>query len=919
MNDSSGRGMKIKSLGVRLALIGLLLLMSSLSSYAAPVPPDTGGFAVVKLPPEALMLPADFAPALSILSNPKMDSDLAALAAASSVAKSKALDLAQSQGFRLAGERVQVKITTHPQGVQAVTQAVAAVGGEVTGSANADTWLQAWIPVGALDAVAAGDDVYYISRPAEVALMATTEGLAVINGPAWQSAGFRGAGVKVAVIDGGFKGYPSLLGTDLPSSVVVKNFVDGESDAQVNGASEHGTACAEIVHDIAPDAALFLAKVNTDIDLQEAVTWLKDTQHVNIISTSLGWYNLTPGDGTGFFANLVQSARSAGIFWTTAAGNDREAHWGGAFSDPNSNGYHNFSGNQEVNFFGPGDGNAYLIPAGYPIRAFLRWDDWSTVNQNYDLLLMRWNGSAWQIIAQGNNPQNGGAGQTPTEFAAAITSGANTPYGFAVKRINSNRNVNLEIFAPKVARLDKIVPERSLANLADAPAAMTVAALDVNAPYPQESYSSEGPTNGPGGTAAGGAVKPEISGFANVSTVSYPDPAHKFNGTSAATPHVAGAAALVKNAYPAYTPAQIQSFLQGRAIDMGAPGKDTLFGYGRLNLGAPPVSSRKKAYLPVVQKPIPAPAAPVLNPINNADGDGNYAVIWNAVAGATSYTLQEDTNAGFTGPTTQYSGAGTSWNATGKAAGTFYYRVRAANASGAGGWSNTVLAVVQPPAGNGINGRVTFKGAAAAGIGLQLRFYDGSSWSTAATTTTDSSGRYRFTGAASLGAGQKYYVRFGPNSTNSAYLSGWWAPQITAYTGGATTPGGDFDIANVALQSPANNASVHLPAAFAWQTRGIATDTYRLELFDLDTGDGWTTSDLGNVGSVNLTGLPPGAVFDQMYGWDVLVFNGPDSYGVSYYYRRVTFLSGLMSAPAAFQERPMREGPAERILPSTQP
>ena len=132
---------------------------------------------------------------------------------------------------------------------------------------------------------------------------------------------------------------------------------------------------------------------------------------------------------------------------------------------------------------------------------------------------------------------------------------------------------------------------RSLANLADAPAAMTVAALDVDAPYPQESYSSEGPTNGPGGTASGGAIKPDIAAFANVSTVSYPDPAEKFNGTSSATPHVAGAAALVKGANPAYTPAQIQDFLQGRAVDMGSPGKDTIYGFGRLNLGTPPVQA----------------------------------------------------------------------------------------------------------------------------------------------------------------------------------------------------------------------------------------------------------------------------------------------------------------------------------------
>jgi len=699
MSHHRSRNAKSGLSAIRLALVFFLLLLSAFTGYAAPPPADDAGFTVVALPASALAMPVDLAQALSAASNPKMDSDLAALASAGSASSGDALTQAQSSGLRFLGDRVQVKITTHPEGVQAVTEAVVAAGGEVTGRANGDTWLQAWVPVPALDTIAAEADVYYISRPAEAFTMATTEGLAVINGPAWHAAGLRGAGVKVAIIDGGFQGYPGLRGTELPATVTAKNFVDGETDTQVNGTTVHGTACAEIVHDIAPDAALYLVKVGTDIDLQQAVDWLK-TQGVNIISTSLGWYNLTPGDGTGFFANLVQSARTAGIFWTTAASNDREAHWGGAYSDLNGNNTHNFAGTQEINFFGPGTGTAYNIPSGYPIRVFLRWDDWSAVNQNYSLSIVKWNGSSWTIVATGNNPQNGGAGQSPTEFAAYTTSGSAAPYGFIVQRVSSSRNVNMEIFAPKVARLDELVTARSLANLADAPAAMTVAALDVNAPYPQESYSSEGPTNGPGGSAAGGAIKPDIAGFANVSTASYPNPAEKFNGTSSATPHVAGAAALVKGANPAYTPAQIQSFLQGRAVDMGSAGKDTIYGYGRLYLGAAPgpVSTRK-TFLPLVRKSPSPPAAPVLNPIDNADGDGNYTVGWSAVAGATSYTLEEDDNAGFTSPTTQYTGTATSWGATGKAVGTYYYRAKATNTAGSSGWSATQSTTVNPSGG----------------------------------------------------------------------------------------------------------------------------------------------------------------------------------------------------------------------------
>ena len=93
------------------------------------------------------------------------------------------------------------------------------------------------------------------------------------------------------------------------------------------------------------------------------------------------------------------------------------------------------------------------------------------------------------------------------------------------------------------------------------------------------------------------------------------------------------------------------------------------------------------------------PATPVLNPIANADGDGNYTVSWNTSSGATSYTLEEDDNSDFTSPTTRFDGAGTSWNATGKAAGTYHYRAKASDDPGSSGWSNRQSVVVQPVTG----------------------------------------------------------------------------------------------------------------------------------------------------------------------------------------------------------------------------
>ncbi len=411
-----------------------------------------------------------------------------------------------------------------------------------------------------------------------------SEGLQVMQGQVWHEAGFQGSGVRVAIIDQGFLGYSALAGLELPYNVSVKNFVDGENDLQVDGTTRQGTACAEVIHDIAPQAALYLVKISTPADLAEAVYWLL-SQDIDIISTSLGWYNLTPGDGSGQFADLAQLARSNGVLWVTAAGDSRQKHWGGLFNDLDGDGYHEFAANAEVTYFVQNDGSAFNVPAGTLIRGYLRWDDWDQVNQDYDLDLMRFDAiQGWKLVATSANRQSGLPGQTPSE-TIEISAPQTAKYGFRITRYDSTRPVNLEFFAEGPAPLSQRVSARSLLNLADAPDVMTVSAVDVASPFAQEFYSSEGPTNGPGGSLEGGQDKPDIAAYANVSTASYG--AQAFYGTVAAAPHAAGAAALVKSINPAFSPDQVQGYLQSMAVDLGNPGVDPIYGYGRLVLDHP--------------------------------------------------------------------------------------------------------------------------------------------------------------------------------------------------------------------------------------------------------------------------------------------------------------------------------------------
>lgn len=54
------------------------------------------------------------------------------------------------------------------------------------------------------------------------------------------------------------------------------------------------------------------------------------------------------------------------------------------------------------------------------------------------------------------------------------------------------------------------------------------------------------------------------------------------SGTSMATPHVAGLAALVIAAHPGYTNQQVRTAIDNCCVDLGTAGRDPLYGYGRV-------------------------------------------------------------------------------------------------------------------------------------------------------------------------------------------------------------------------------------------------------------------------------------------------------------------------------------------------
>lgn len=442
-------------------------------------------------------------------------------------------------------------------------------------------------PVSRLPLLADLDSIQRVRRPYESHPHVVSQGVAMHHADTMHANGHTGEGVRVGVLDcGGFSGYQGLLGTELPASVTL--WLGGSGDPV--GDNVHGAACAEIVHDMAPDAELFFAHDDTEADYYAAIDWFI-AQDVDVISYSCGWLGEFPFDGSGLPHNTinakVEQARAAGIFWVTSAGNSADNdNYQGTYEQIPGYPWHSFEGDWS---------NGIFSWSGYGYAVHLTWDDWpedpttSGSTQDYSLELWYWDGAMWEVVASSNNPQNGGVGQTPYEYIE-FTPQVDEWYYLVVNKVNTTRDCFLNLKKSPNGGMIHFDADRSLTVPGDSPDAFTVGAVHWNG-HGLEPFSSQGPTLGPGGTPEGGMLKPDVVAADAVDTVTYglsdgiPWPnGYGFFGTSAACPHVAGAAALLLDALPNLSADQLAANLTGSADDLAPAGLDTMTGYGQLHI-----------------------------------------------------------------------------------------------------------------------------------------------------------------------------------------------------------------------------------------------------------------------------------------------------------------------------------------------
>lgn len=584
-----------------------VVLAASLSVVSADHgTPETHGAGQLEVPPP----PRDIKhPRLDSMLNQMVDKIGAVGVAEIAEAAPLSLDGAVAVAVRLDGDSSQIATYLESSGAT-----IANVGVD---------YIEAYVPVTLLAGLSQQDGVLRVQTIIPPQPLVTSEGTTVHNSPVWNARGFTGAGVKVGVIDVGFLGYTALMGTELPTTVVarcytaISTFTSDLADCDADDV--HGTAVAEAIVDMAPDAALYVSNPSSPSDLQSAASWMV-SQGVTVINHSVGWTFDGPGDGTSPLTNspltTVDDSVAAGVTWVNAAGNAALASWYGSYINQDLDGFLEFvtSSASEV--------NAVTLSAGDKLSVQLRWEDtWGGSARDFDLLLYD---SGLNLVAVSENPQFGLSGHDPYEWLS-YTAPSSGQYSLSIFHFAGAIPSWLQLNVFSKQPLSVAVATSSISNPAESanPGMLAVGAAYWATPSTIENFSSQGPTTN-------GRVKPDIVGADRGNSVSYGFGG--FPGTSQASPHVAGMAALILEQFPSFTPTQIADYLKANALPRGAVPNNT-WGYGL-------------AHLPAL-----SPGAPTDVSAIPGAGDGFAQVSWSAPAAdggstVTGYTITSTPDGG---------------------------------------------------------------------------------------------------------------------------------------------------------------------------------------------------------------------------------------------------------------------------------
>lgn len=477
----------------------------------------------------------------------------------------------------------------------ALLTAIETAGGKVMNSFPRFRAIRALLAVDQIEDIAAHPNVKFIGRAAEAE---TRTGSVTSEGDITHKAnlarttfGITGAGVKVGVLSDSVLYLSNSQSSGDLGTVTV---LSGQSGTTIPGNSGEGTAMLEIIHDLAPGAALYFATAfNSEASFAQNILDLRSAG-CDIIVDDVLYFDESPFQD-GIVARAVNTVTASGALYFSSAGNSGNktnataGTWEGDFVDGGTAGVLYPKGGR-IHDFGTALYNT-VASGGSSRRVDLFWSDPSGASSNdYDVYVLDSSGA--HVLRSSTTTQNGS--QNPYESLSTLNVGERI---VIVKASGSPRFLHLETGRGVLTASTS----GNTRGHSAASNAFCVAAVDAATSYPNpfsggstnpvEYFSSDGPrrmfynTNGipftPGNLLADGGIvlqKPDITAADGAGT-SVPgfDP---FFGTSAAAPHAAAIAALLKSFNPWLTTEQIRTALTGTVFDIEANGVDQTAGYG---------------------------------------------------------------------------------------------------------------------------------------------------------------------------------------------------------------------------------------------------------------------------------------------------------------------------------------------------
>jgi len=374
----------------------------------------------------------------------------------------------------------------------------------------------------------------------------------------WHAAGYRGQGIKMAILDSGFRGYRAFLGSALPERIVTHSFRnDGDLEAR---ASQHGILCAEVLHALAPDAELLLANWEADAPdrFLEALRWAKD-QGANVVTCSLIMPSWSDGEGGGevntAVAQIVGQGQHGGdMLCFASAGNTAQRHWSGPLRC-GRDGFHEWL---------PGERDNRLMPWG---NDRVSVELYGSPGARYELSIH--DATTGTEIGSSTVHCMGSAQASESCAVVRFQPQPRHPYHVRVHCAHPPGPDVASAFHLVVlgGYLDVTSARGSISCPADGPGVLAVGAVDAGGR--RLFYSSCGPNSR--------QPKPDFVAEVPFPSLWRPQP---FAGTSAAAPQAAGLAALWWSRHPDWTAGQVSQAMRQTARDLGPPGHDWETGYG---------------------------------------------------------------------------------------------------------------------------------------------------------------------------------------------------------------------------------------------------------------------------------------------------------------------------------------------------